>query len=936
MHKSKLRQISLAVCFALLPFSASAAGLGKLTVTSGLGEPLSAEIELLLTTPDELSSLSAAIAPDDAYAAQGIELPALRNSIKVEVTKKSDGSPVIRISTRQPVNDPFLDMLIQVDWSSGKLLREYTVLLDPPGYATDHGANGTANLPAIKPAASAQDTKNTEKAVRSTGSSRKLPSAGEAPAKKKPSGDYTTRRGDSLIGIARKTLVEDVNLEQMLVGIYRANKSAFVDENMNRLKVGEIIRIPKQEEVSSISPNEAAQEIRAQTADWNSYRNKVAESATESPKSEDANSKQSSSGKIVAATVDKSAPVAEGPRDVVKLSKTDNAAEKNAGTEKKALQDRLNSLQEEATAREKSVNEANERVASLEKQIADMKQLLAVKNQAMADLQKAAGTQAAPGKTEAAPAQSAQSQTTAKPVTSPSEPQGASEKSDSAANGKKAAANKPMAKKLPTPVPAESPGLLDGLLDDPIMLGGAGGALVLIGGAWLFMRNKRKHNLDSFEQGILTAGGLKTDTVLGNAPGNTTDANDTSFLTDFSPSTGGMIDTHDVDPIAEAEVYMAYGREAQAEEILKDAIAKEPKRYELHLKLLEILASRNDSSAFETIAGELYTTLGSGDPTWAKVAEIGRKMEPDNPLYQMTASTAAVENTAENETQAAVQTAIASEEATKPDLDFSLDTAPTPVPEPEVTEPPEQSASLDFDLGDLKPESEATELPKLEINEPAPMVQEEPSPVPNELDFQLGAPEDIPVSTVQLSQDFGQTISELDSIQPGIPKSEPTTPSLRETAEPAESALPEISFDLPEITAASTVPFAVDQPVVAEEKTEATEEIVFEPVTESKDSAFDFDVNFNSLDTAEPQAADDLPKIPELDLSGISLELNTPAEVASIAADEPPEVETKLDLVAAYVDMGDNEGARELLDEVLKEGGPQQRERAQKILADLG
>lgn len=925
MHKSKLRQISLAVCFALLPFSASAAGLGKLTVTSGLGEPLIAEIELLLTSSDDLSSLSAAIAPDDAYAAQGIEPPALRNNIKVEVTKKSDGSPVIKLSTRQPVSDPFLDMLIQVDWSSGKLLREYTVLLDPPGYSADHSAGSNATLPAVKPTVTAQDTRTAEKVVKSAGSSRRLPASGEAASKKKPSGDYTTKRGDSLIGIARKTLVEDVNLEQMLVGIYRANKDAFVDENMNRLKAGEIIRIPKREEVSSISPGEASQEIRAQTSDWNSYRNKVAETATESTKSEETNNKQSSSGKIVAATVDKSAPVTAGPRDVVKLSKTDNTADKSSATDKKALQDRLNALQEESTAREKSVNEANERVASLEKQIADMKQLLAVKNQAMADLQKAAGAPTAPGKAEAQAPQPTQSQTTEKPV--------ASATSDNAANDKKATVgNKPpMAKKITAPVPVEPPGLLDGLLDDPVMLGGAGGALVLIGGAWLYMRNKRKQNLDSFEQGILTSGGLKTDTVLGNPPGSTADANDTSFLTDFSPSTGGMIDTHDVDPIAEAEVYMAYGREAQAEEILKDAIAKEPRRYELHLKLLEILASRNDSSAFETIAGELYTTLGADDPTWAKVAEIGRKMEPDNPLYQMSASAAVVENRTEN---AAMAAEAVSEEITKPDLDFS------PAPESAVSiaeapEQPEHSASLDFDLGEQKAESEPMGLPDLDIGEPAPAVPDEPPQATNDLDFQLDFPEAVPESTEQpTSTDFGQTISELDSVQPEKSKSGPSaemnTPTLPDKVETMGASLPEISFDLPEIAIESPAPAVAEQ-------AEATEEIVFEPVAESSESDFNFDVNFNSLDTKEATVADAPAKMPELDLSGISLELDTPAaEEPSIAAAESPEVDTKLDLVTAYVDMGDNEGARELLDEVLKEGGPQQRERAQKILAGLG
>ncbi|OYY83291.1 MAG: hypothetical protein B7Y34_01745, partial [Methylophilales bacterium 16-45-9] len=122
MHKSKLKQISLAVCLALVPIYGFAAGLGKLNVNSGLGEPLRAEIELLSLTPDELASLTASVAPEEAYAVQGIPRLGIHNNIRVELTKAADGSPILKLSSAQPVSDPYLDMLIQVDWSSGRLL----------------------------------------------------------------------------------------------------------------------------------------------------------------------------------------------------------------------------------------------------------------------------------------------------------------------------------------------------------------------------------------------------------------------------------------------------------------------------------------------------------------------------------------------------------------------------------------------------------------------------------------------------------------------------------------------------------------------------------------------------------------------------------------------------------------------------------------------
>lgn len=156
MRKSKIKQISLAVCLALLPLSSYAAGLGKLNVNSGIGEPLKAEIELLSVTPEELSTLAASIASEDAYAQQGIPRLGIHNNIKVEIAKNADGSPVLKIRSSQPVSDPYLDMLIQVDWATGRLQREYTVLLDPPGYKPE----STASIPVTLP--STGGTNNTQ------------------------------------------------------------------------------------------------------------------------------------------------------------------------------------------------------------------------------------------------------------------------------------------------------------------------------------------------------------------------------------------------------------------------------------------------------------------------------------------------------------------------------------------------------------------------------------------------------------------------------------------------------------------------------------------------------------------------------------------------------------------------------------------------------
>ena len=1029
MHKFKIKQISLAIWFVLLPFAADAAGLGKLNVISGLGEPLRAEIELLSTTPEEMSSLTAAIAPEEAYAVQGIERSALQGTIKIEVGKKAGGTPILKLSTNQAISDPFLDMLIQVDWSTGRLLREYTVLLDPPGYTEQTSdpavRNAVSGRSSTKKSSSpVQSADTVEKKVKSAGARNNRKTAKSfaaapaeaafrqdtAAAENVNPEDHTTVRGDTLSTIAAQLPVEGVSLEQLLVGLYRANQDAFAGGNMNRLKVGQIIHAPTAEELQSVSRKDAAIEIRAQARNWNAYRNKLAGIVAASPDSQDEAGNQSTGGRITASAEDKAAPAATGPRDVVKLSKSDTtAAAKNTTGDTKAMQDKLNSLQEEVTARENSVKEANDRTAALEKQIADMQKLLTVKNQAMADLQKSAAAQPATPVPEAAkPATS--NAVAAKPVETakPAEPVKPAEapKQVVVAEADKPVAATPAAVATPeagvadvskanqvngrkkivtTPSAPIETGFFDGLLQDPLLLQIAGGALVLLGAAWLFLRNRRKRGLDNFEQSILTAGGLKANTVFGNTASNTLDTGDTSFLTDFSQSSsGGMIDTHDVDPIAEAEVYMAYGRDAQAEEILKHAIAKEPKRYELHLKLLEIYAERNDSSGFETIAGELYSTLGSADPIWTKVAAMGHKREPDNPLYEST--TAHAGSHAISSAPATIHKLTASDFAeaeaiSGSDLDFSLD-ANAPSDAAFETAPVlDDNSVLDFDLGTAEEAPLAAELSANdapvdsqlftageELSEPLEsndldFLLDMPKPAPdNRADAHTTAAEDKTDADLLNGDTVQLDISHFEHTLPGLeiqePEVRPTSPSehtvatLLDSGADAVFSPSEINFYLPdsaephesatvsELTSTPVEPI-ITQPIATQSDNDS-EEIIFDMTAEQADSPdLNFDLDRNEAQTiTQPVVKDNNSKPADFDLSDISFDFDsTPGmlvEEVDMSSGESPDVETKLDLVTAYMDMGDSEGARELLDEVLKEGGSHQRERAQQMLNNLG
>lgn len=916
MRSSKLKQITTAICLALVPVSIYAAGLGKLNVNSGLGEPLRAEIELLSVSPEELSTLSAVIASEEAYALQGIERPASHSTIKVEIAKSASGVPVLKLRSLQPINDPYLDMLLQVDWASGRLLREYTVLLDPPGYTgeSDNSAASNVQMPSTQSDSSAPVVSTSEnvegKPGKSAKRSKKLAAAADNAQ------DYVTQRGDTLAKIARDMKPEGVSLEQMLIGLYEVNPDAFSGKNINRLKTGQILRAPSQETLDQISQQQAGKEVRIHAANWNEYRNKLAGMVAEAPVAEAEPKTTSSSGKIKTAE-DQSAPEVAASKDVVKLSAGDAAKLKDDGT-LKSLEAKVAALQEEVTARERGLQEAQTRTADLEKQVAEMQKLLAMKNGAMAEMQKQA-TEAAQAKpAEPAPAAEAQ-------------PAGQKPAETTVVPEQKPEQVKPVAvpKPAPEPEPIPEASFLDGL--NLPLLGGAAGLLALLGGAWAYLRNKRKKNLADFERGIMTSGGLKANTVFGNTSGSSVDTGDTSFLTDFSQSAnGGMIDTHDVDPIAEAEVYMAYGRDAQAEEILKDAIAKEPKRYELHLKLLEMYAASKNMSAFETVAGELYTTLGAQDPVWAKVAAIGAQLEPNNPLYQVNSAVGSMES----DLNAAdfANSPLASEQ----DLDFNLDSdnqstdsaLDQPVLEQPVaemqevateaedgqiqpvfgdsSEAKEEDAGLNFDmsaLGDLteKAEEPATmgfshTLPDLDM-----------STTISEAAAELDAVTEIPptIST------FGQTDQD-----EGL-RFELTAPDLN-LEEPSQ---PEEDF---EATHASLAAF--DVPAFGEVE-----------AIEPSDSIEDINLDVDTIDFSEAASIEE-PADNVVDLSGINLEVaeaSEPAIELALGGDEPTEVETKLDLVAAYLDMDDKVGAKELLDEVLKEGGPSQRKRAEELLQSI-
>src|SRR5215813_3157427 len=626
-----------------LPLSALALGLGRLTVDSGLGQPLSARVELTAVQKDELDSLTAKVADQAVYRDNNVQYPAVLTRARVSVEQGSNNVPYLRVSTTQAVNEPFLDLIVEVNWATGRVVRNYTFLLDPPG-ATERQA--------VEPVAPVRGA-----AAPARGASQRA-AAGSAAGPKAGAGDsYTVKRGDTLSKIAKEYKPADVTLEQMLVALFRDNERAFDGKNMNRLRSGQILTIPGAEEPSQIAQSDAKQVVRVQASDWRAYRDRLAAAA---PTTEATPTRQAAGGKITTAVEEKGAPAPSG-RDQLKVSREQG---KGSGAGAGVAQ------AEDATAKDKALREANSRIADLEKTLKDMQKATELRSQTMSDMQKQAdaakGTKVAePVKAEPPTVVAAAPVAPPAPVAAPATPQAATPapepkpveakapdtkpaetKTPETKAPEAAAPAAPAEAKAPAPAPkatkakAPPPSFLDDLLANTPSWALIGGPLVVLGGIAAILAARRRKTT-KFEDSIISGTDIKTNTVFGSTGGGVVNTGDNSLASDFSREGLGNIDTDEVDPIAEAEVYLAYGRDAQAEEILKDALKKDPNRQEIYLKLLEIHAQHNKPSAFETVASELYSVSGGQGEVWQKAMALGRQLDPSNPMFTEAGSAAA-------------------------------------------------------------------------------------------------------------------------------------------------------------------------------------------------------------------------------------------------------------------------------------------------------
>ena len=560
------------VCLGLSS-AVSALSFGRLTVQSNLGEPLKAEVEVRDLSPSDEGLLRLRLASPQAYRLSGLEFDALVADVRALVVRRPDGRHVIQLTTEKVVNNVFVDLILEARWPAGQRMLGYTLLVSPKGVES-----ATPITPAV--------------ATAEPGAAALVPSTAPGPAAAGTT--HLVLPGETLLGVARQYKPEGVSLDQMLVALYRTNPQAFIGANMNRLKAGAVLTVPSTGLVEEVSQPQARELIQAHSADFGAYRERLAVAAPKA--TQDSLPARQASGRVETRVQDRKSDAAPAP-DQLKLSQANVKAA---------------SSPEAAISRQAAVQDAAQREAELARNV-----------QALRDLRQLGGVSAA---ASAIPAEAAA-------VASPSSAAAVAAVPAVAS----AAFPAPPASAASAPMLAASGPAMLSLEGASALAVPAAVALVLLMasfGAYRLWRARRASSSATFmasrfegdaEQTSSTPSEL-TESALGLTDGAQPSVPDSLALAELGA-------TGEIDPIAEADVYLSYGRDAQAEEILRDALQQMPDRVDIRVKLLEVLALRRDLPAYVSQAQELYPMTDPAGAPWLHVASMGRAMDPDNPLF---------------------------------------------------------------------------------------------------------------------------------------------------------------------------------------------------------------------------------------------------------------------------------------------------------------
>ncbi|MCK4742773.1 MAG: FimV family protein [Sulfuriflexus sp.] len=835
----KLKIFFITVVCLLASNIAFTLGVGDIKVNSGLSQPLDAEIKLFSVRPGEGDNIRVSLATLKEFDKAGIDRPLHLSSLKFKVVEKGDGNAYIKVYSKGPIREPFLDFLVDIDWPSGRLLREYTLLLDPPIFTQRKAAPVQSAVVAaptriireeLAPAPVVSTPLFVPTApVVSNNETGLFPhiQIDEAPAPAVTlgatkalalesaafSGDnYKVKKSETLWSIARSVRPDDsISVSQMMIALQQANPEAFANNNINGLKSGFVLRIPDRADIEAIGHSQALRNSLQQNELWRAAQDNLASAVTPS-------------GTTALTTTNKTATATPKQEQAsIKLITPDanaGAAAQGGGVDAGASSEKLALATEQLASKDKENDELQDRVQSLEDQIGSMERLLELKDDSLSELQNKLTTETSKPAVETAPMVEA----TPEPVVAEKKPEPAPVVKPIVKEEAKVNPYALAEAEAPKAKPAAAKPAETSLFDDPIILAAAIAVLLaILVLVWLMMK-RRQNNMQQFPESILSS---KPANVSASKPNN-----ETTLLSDFAPSAmDGAIesDSSEVDPSAEADVYIAYGKHQQAEELLLASIEQEPDRLDLRLKLMEVYHATGNADSFLVQASHLNGAMDDQSTAlWDKAVVMGRELCPGNDLFGSDVN--------ENEDDFADLEGIADLDD---DLDLNLEMDDTlTIDEPEEismdTSDDELSLDMDMDLESLDTSDDKDDGLSLDMGDLTLDIEEDAAAEP------------------EAALDIGELTLEIEDDT---------------TASPTEEA----SFDL------------------------------------GDEIELDVDDMLEDVDSDE-------------DDDGI------------LGMDE---VATKLDLAKAYIDMGDPDGARAILDEVLTEGNDDQQSEAKGLIEQL-
>ena len=681
----------------LLPAWVYALGLGNLELNSGLNQPFDAKIELLSATAEDLQSLNIALADSDAFERAGIDRPFLLSNLKFEVDSSGEGPAYILITSRDAIREPFLNFLLEASWSKGRLYREYTVLLDPPLYDPNVRRSQVVDTVEVEPSydedysAESYDVADDE-VTESYEDTSYVSDSDDTESVSSIEGDYgPTTADDTLWSIATQMRPDSsVSVQQMMLALLRANPEAFLDNNINGLKRGQILRMPSQDDIDNYSKSEALEETKSQYSLWEDARGALASTTTERAESSGISDSYLDSDY----ESDSISEEVEDGGELRLVAASDGGTASGQFDSDSAGGENLALANEQLEAISQENRDLRDRMAEAETIINDLKRLIALKDDELAAMQQQLSG-ATPAEdveladefdTEEIQEEFADADVEAsedeeeiyaeeeggfdEELASVDEEFVAEDEEDAAAVEEEIE-EEVVAEEATAPVveeayvPPPPAGIVDQamsfLMDNMIMLAGALGGLLLIIGAVVFLIKRKRSAGDETVAPVAEATEFpdfsgeaeETDMPSADAAADA-DEIDSEAETGLAEAVDEEEEEGDKtefvapgeaaepepepeepeeDPLAEVNVFLAYEHFEQAEEFVRDAITGEPENLDFHSKLLEVFYAAGNKQGYEEEARVLNDLVGGEGPHWDMALAMWAEMSPNRALF---------------------------------------------------------------------------------------------------------------------------------------------------------------------------------------------------------------------------------------------------------------------------------------------------------------